>query len=155
MKNALLFLSIIALAACATPSQASPSAAAEVDALAQRLDTIIRTRDRAALEQIVAPDFDQVLGDGSRIDRATFIQALTAPGPEVPFKTPNRRVRVAERTAIVTFQLTYGVENDPAHPPLRAFVVDVYRQDEARWLLEFEQIGVKRAPTSSERTRAQ
>jgi ketosteroid isomerase-like protein len=135
---------VIGLAACATRDQAPANAATEVDALAQRLDTVIRARDRAALEEIVAPDFDQVLGNGSQVDRATFIAALTASGPDMPFRTDNRRVRIADRTAIVTFTLTYGTEADRSHPPLKAFVVDVYRQDRDSWLLVFEQIGVKR-----------
>lgn len=146
MKRMLLLLAIVGLTACTTPHETPHDAAAEVESLAERLDSVIRARDRAALEQIVAPDFDQVLGDGSRVDRATFIKALTEPGPDVPFKTTDRRVRIADQTAIVTFALTYGIENDPARPPFRAFVVDIYRRDEARWLLEFEQVGVKRPP---------
>jgi Domain of unknown function (DUF4440) len=145
LKKVLVLIVLAALSACATPSDRPEDAAAEVNALAERLDTIIRTRDRAALEQIVAPDFHQVLGDGSHVDRATFIKALTAPGPDIPFKTADRNVRIADRTAIVTFSLTYGAENDPSHPSLKAFVVDVYRLDHARWLLQFEQIGMKRA----------
>ena len=113
------------------------SVAVDIEATAARLDAIILARDRLALNAAIAADFEQVLGDGSRVNRAGFIDALTN-GPVAEFSVGERRARSIGQAAVVTFTLKYP--NGP-----KVFVVDIYRRASQRWILEFEQITVPRA----------
>ena len=96
--------------AFATPAAASDGSAArsmtDFDALArlnaERLDAY-RTRDRAALDRILAEDFVAVRGNGMSQSKAALIDAATSPVRDIRrVSWDNVQIHVRGDTAIVT-----------------------------------------------------
>ena len=134
-----------ALACPALPAEAE----AQVRQAAAALDTAIRRGDRAVLESKVAPDFQQVLGNGERVTRAGFIDALSAAaGGTGTFSVERLQACGWGDTAVVTFDAIFTVHDGTATRTVSTFIADVYRRDTRglgpSWLLAFEQIGVRR-----------
>jgi hypothetical protein len=135
-------------AACAALDSA---AQAEIYQTTAHLDEAIRRADRAALERLVAPSFEQVLGNGERLARAGFITALTSGGP-MKFSVDSLRLCGWAGTAVVTFNTVFTVTEGAHSRSVSTFIVDIYqRNDQYKeggqsppWLLSFEQIGVRR-----------
>jgi hypothetical protein len=134
------------LSACTTARGGVPlySGAESVESVARQLDAAILSRDAVTLQQIVAPGFLQVLGDGSRADRALFIERLTAPGPTVDYVVSPRAIRMLGDSAVVTFSVDYPIADGAPGELRRAHVVDVYHRRGGVWRLEFEQLTVRR-----------
>jgi hypothetical protein len=113
---------------------------------AQSLDAAIHAGNAGSLQQLVAPSFTQVLGDGQRVDREGYIRALSRP-LGVAYRTASLSVCGWGDTAIVTFDAEFDAPR-PSLPPVRAFIVNVWQRStspasSAGWQLAFEQIGVR------------
>jgi ketosteroid isomerase-like protein len=66
----------------------------------------IRRQDFARLEQIYAPEFVAVAGDGQIIDRAQLFAAFRRADPTVTYASTEPRVRISGETAIFIGRLT-------------------------------------------------
>jgi len=144
-------LSAAALFAVALSASACPplpaARAAQVNEAVAAVDDAIRRSHLAALERLVAPDFEQVLGNGERVDRRGFVAALTT-GPAAQFSVSRLQLCGWHDTAIVTFDAEFVVGDEAARRSVSTFIVNIYRrqplQGEPPWQLAFEQIGVRR-----------
>jgi hypothetical protein len=138
---------LAALLACTafTAQACPPLPTADASALrsaAARLDDAIRAGRRVQIEPFVSAAFSQVLGDGERVGREHFIAALSGAKPAV-YSVSGLAVCGWRDTAVVTFDADFpGV--GAGSPPVRTFIVDVWRRENRVWRLAFEQIGVKR-----------
>lgn len=125
----------------------SEETSARVNEAAATIDAAIRRGDRAALEPLVAETFEQVLGNGERVDRRRFVTALTT-GPAAQFTVSRMAVCGWADTAVVTFDAEFVVADAPIRRTVSTFIVNIYRRQpqhsNARWQLAFEQIGVRR-----------
>jgi hypothetical protein len=122
-------------------------AAAPVRQAAAAIDDAVRSADRAALERSVARSFEQILGNGERVDRKHFIDAL-AQGPGVQFTVRNLRVCGWPDVAVVSFDADFTAGEGSDRRVVSTFMVDLYKREtqrgRPRWVLAFEQIGVRR-----------
>jgi hypothetical protein len=136
----------VALACAAAAAQACPplpaAEAAAVRAAARSLDDAIRTAQHARIEPWVSKRFLQILGDGERVGRERFVAALSGAKPAV-YTVSALAVCGWRDTAVVTFDADFPGAGAGA-PPVRTFIVDVWRRENGTWRVAFEQIGVRR-----------
>ncbi len=137
---------LLATSALACPPLATV-AATQVHQAAAAVDDAIRRVDRVAFERLVASSFEQVLGNGQRVGRAPFIEALTQ-GAGAQFAVRNLRACGWAEVAVVSFDADFTVGEGSEQRVVSTFIVDLYRREaqrgRPRWALAFEQIGVRR-----------
>jgi hypothetical protein len=139
-------VTLLATSALACPPLPSP-AAAQVNQAVAAIDGAIRSADRKALERNVARSFEQVLGNGERVGRTRFIDALSQ-GSGIQFTVSHLRTCGWPDTAVVTFDADFDTGEGSDRRTVSTFIVDLYKREtqrgRPRWVLAFEQIGVRR-----------
>jgi hypothetical protein len=123
------------------------AAAAQVRQAAAAIDDAIRSANRAALERGVARSFEQTLGNGERVDRKRFNDAL-AQEPSLQLTVRGLRVCGWPDVAVVSFDAAFTAGEGSDRRVVSTFMVDLYQREtqrgRPRWVLAFEQIGVRR-----------
>jgi ketosteroid isomerase-like protein len=94
-----LILAVLPLAALADTSS-------ELRAIEEARRAAIKAKDFQALEQIYAPDFLAVAGNGQVVDRATLFGVFGKTDPSITFTTDEIRVLDAGQTAVFFGRLT-------------------------------------------------
>jgi len=109
---------------------------AELAALEDELADAVRTRDRAAAERLLDPDFTltSALGTGLLIPRDGWLEGLAAIETSA-LAVRDRQARVFADTAVVVFRMDWGatLEADDLSGPY--LVTDVWQRAERDWRL--------------------
>ena len=128
----------------------SPALAGSVDevrGLADQLDVATRTKDKAALEQLIASDFVFVRGSGRVGDRADVVSAFTSPTIAVKdVKNEERKLTDLGNTVLVAAKVQLsGTEEGKAFVE-RFRSVDVWAKRNGAWQIVYTQITMLKAP---------
>jgi ketosteroid isomerase-like protein len=139
---ACLLLVIVAVA----PARAG--SADEVKALADQLDVATRTKDKAALERLIASDFVFVRGSGRVGDRADVVSTFTSPALVVKeVRNDERKLIDLGETVLVTAKVQLSGTEDG-----KVFVenfrsVDVWAKRNGAWQVVYTQITILKTPS--------
>jgi Domain of unknown function (DUF4440) len=110
--------------------------AAELEALEDELADAVRTRDRAAAERLLDPDFTLTsgLGTGLLVPRDGWLEGLAAIETSA-LAVRDRQAHVFEDTAVVVFRMDWSatLEGDNLSGPY--LVTDVWHRAEGDWRL--------------------
>ena len=110
--------------------------AAELEALEDELAYAVRTRDRAAAEQLLDPDFTLTsgLGTGLLVPRDGWLEGLEAIETSA-LRVRDRQARAFGDTAVVAFRMDWSatLEGDDLSGPY--LVTDVWHRAEGGWRL--------------------
>jgi ketosteroid isomerase-like protein len=113
----------------------------EVRGLADQLDVATRTKDRAALERLIASDFVFVRGSGRVGDRADVVSTFTSPAMTVTdVKNEERKLIDLGDTVLVAAKVQLSGTEER-----KAFVenfrsVDVWAKRNGAWQVVYTQI---------------
>jgi len=126
---------------------ARAGSADEVQALADQLDVATRTKDKAALERLIASDFVFVRGSGRIGDRADVVGTFTSPALTVKeVRNEERKLIDLGETVLVAAKVQLSGTEDG-----KAFVenfrsVDVWARRNGAWQVVYTQITLLNIP---------
>ncbi len=119
----------------------------EVKVFADRLDVATKSKDKAALERLIADDFVFIRGSGRVGDKADVVNTFTSPALAVTeLKNDERRLIDLGDTVLVAAKVQLsGLEDG------KAFVenfrsVDVWAKRYGTWQVVYTQITMLKAP---------
>ncbi|MGE0592745.1 MAG: DUF481 domain-containing protein [Vicinamibacterales bacterium] len=147
MAAALLIAFAVSAATLVTPLQAQANQASSDAALADTLAGLERdlanamhARDRARLEQILAPDY--ILRGTPDIDRDTWVRNAVSLCWGERSDIDDLRVQPLGDVAIVSLDLTFYVNPDTCRPAvLRSLITDVWVRSGGAWQLQTRHSG--------------
>jgi len=141
------FLVACALIVAGAVAPAWAGSVDEVKALADQLDVATRSKDKAALERLIASDFVFVRGSGRVGDRADVVATFTSPTMAVTeVKNDERKFFDLGDTVLVSAKVQLsGTEEG------KAFVenfrgVDVWAKRNGAWQVVYTQITLLKTP---------
>ncbi|WP_280151112.1 nuclear transport factor 2 family protein [Piscinibacter sp. XHJ-5] len=100
MKRLAAFAAALLLCACAGPPSPTRSVEEQLTAIESQRREAIRRGDFAALEQIYAPGFIAIAGNGQVIDRSRLFDVLRQTDSSLAFSTDEVRVQANGDTAV-------------------------------------------------------
>lgn len=131
----------------ATGSSAWAGSTDEVKVLADQLDVATRTKDKAALQRLIADDFVFIRGSGRVGDKADIVSTFTSPTIAVKeVKNDERRLIDLGDTVLVAAKVQLsGVED--GKPFIENFrSLDVWAKRAGAWQVVYTQITILKAP---------
>lgn len=155
--KALIIAALLAAASLTTPAlaqDAAPAAASQVDRDVAELEALNAqwlnayvSRDRAALEAVLAPDFLAFRAGGGVSDRDALLNGATGPGGRSvkAIAWENLTIRVFGDTAVVAARSLLTRERDGQDVVSANEYADVYVRRDGRW--QAVAAHVIRAPT--------
>jgi ketosteroid isomerase-like protein len=124
-------LLLVALAVVATPCRAS-DVAQELTRIEALRREAIKTGNFGILEQIYAPNFIAVAGNGQVIDRTRLFAIFKQTDPSLVFSTDEVQVQASGSTAVFIGRLT--ARNSSGAVAFQSRFSHVFIQDGARWV---------------------
>jgi ketosteroid isomerase-like protein len=146
-------MSVRSVVAClllviAAASPAWAGSADEVKALADQLDVATRTKDKAALERLIASDFVFVRGSGRVGDRADVVNTFTSPALTVKeVRNDERRLIDLGETVLVAAKVQLSGTEDGKSFVENFRSVDVWARRGGTWQVVYTQITLLKAPS--------
>jgi ketosteroid isomerase-like protein len=146
-------MSVRSVVACllliiAAVSPAWAGSADEVKALADQLDVATRTKDKAALERLIASDFVFVRGSGRVGDRADVVNTFTSPALTVKeVRNDERKLIDLGETVLVAAKVQLSGTEDGKSFVENFRSVDVWARRGGTWQVVYTQITLLKAPS--------
>jgi len=152
-----LALALALLGVAAAAGLELTKAERDVRALERAWLDAYETFDVAAMERIVADDFEITFGDGSRQDKPALVAMLQAPrnagAPTSRFFTEDVRSRVRGETVILTGTVVTETTRDGETTQERARYTDTYARRDGRWQVVASHLSNLPAPSPNAEAR--
>ena len=140
MRQTILLIAALGLAACGAPAptdggEAGPADVAALSRFADQFDRAQLEKDRAALERMVADDLVFITGEGERLGKAEFIAGWTAPGDSYdPIALVDRIVRpIGADGVVVTAETTLSGTSGEQRFSSRFRFSDTFERTGGEW----------------------